>query len=162
MTTTNQAVAIGVFEVRANAERAIEELHTAGFTGDDIGFVMREATAANAGTDSAVAEGATSGMLAGGLIGAFTALLIPGFGPVIAGGILSGLLLGGAVGGLLGALVSMGVPEDEARYYHNQFELGRAIVTVKAGGRREEALGILRRNGAYDLMTQKATGQSAL
>ena len=47
-------------------------------------------------------------------------------------------------------LVSMGVPEEEARYYQGELELGRTIVTVEAGDRREDALEILRSNGGYD------------
>ena len=51
-------------------------------------------------------------------------------------------------------LVSMGVPEDEARYYQGELELGRTIVTVEAGDRREDALEILRSNGGYDATTR--------
>ena len=51
-------------------------------------------------------------------------------------------------------LVSMGVPEDEARYYQGELELGRSIVTVEAGDRREDALEILRSNGGYDATTR--------
>jgi len=51
-------------------------------------------------------------------------------------------------------LVSMGVPEEEARYYQGELELGRTIVTVEAGDRREDALEILRSNGGYDATTR--------
>ena len=51
-------------------------------------------------------------------------------------------------------LVSMGVPEEEARYYQSELELGRSIVTVEAGDRREDALEILRSNGGYDATTR--------
>ena len=52
-------------------------------------------------------------------------------------------------------LVSMGVPEEEARYYQGELELGRTIVTVEAGDRREDALEILRSNGGYDTTTRR-------
>ena len=52
-------------------------------------------------------------------------------------------------------LVSMGVPEEEARYYQGELELGRTIVTVEAGDRREDALEILRSNGGYDATTRR-------
>ena len=52
-------------------------------------------------------------------------------------------------------LVSMGVPEEEARYYQGELELGRSIVTVEAGDRREDALEILRSNGGYDATTRR-------
>ena len=52
-------------------------------------------------------------------------------------------------------LVSMGLPEEEARYYQSELELGRTIVTVEAGDRREDALEILRSNGGYDATTRR-------
>ncbi len=52
-------------------------------------------------------------------------------------------------------LVSMGVPEEEARYYQGELKLGRSIVTVEAGDRREDALEILRSNGGYDATTRR-------
>jgi hypothetical protein len=52
-------------------------------------------------------------------------------------------------------LVSMGVPEEEARYYQGELELGRSIVTVEAGDRREDAIEILRSNGGYDATTRR-------
>ncbi len=57
----------------------------------------------------------------------------------------------------MGALVSMDVPEEEARYYEREFQAGRPIVAVKADGRYQEALAILRRGGAYDLETRPAS-----
>jgi hypothetical protein len=53
--------------------------------------------------------------------------------------------------------VAMGIPEEEARYYQSEFELGHPIVAVEAGDRREEALLILRTNGAYDITTPRGT-----
>jgi hypothetical protein len=52
-------------------------------------------------------------------------------------------------------LVSMGVPEEEARYYQGELKLGRSIVTVEAGDRREDAIEILRSNGGYDATTRR-------
>ena len=51
---------------------------------------------------------------------------------------------GPASPGLVGALVGAGVPEHEAKYYHEEFEAGRTIVTVTANGRADEATAILR------------------
>jgi uncharacterized protein (TIGR02271 family) len=78
---------------------------------------------------------------------------------VIAGGLLAGIVggaaVGAAAGGLMGALVgSMGVPEEEARYYDQEFRSGRTIVTVKADGRYDEAQRILRQYDAYDVTSQ--------
>src|SRR5207302_2981444 len=83
---------------------------------------------------------------------------IPVLGPAIAGGtlgvILSNAAAGAGIGGLVGALVGAGIPEHEARYYQGEFEAGRTIVTVQADGRADEAVAILRRNGAYDMSTR--------
>src|SRR5207248_5845370 len=85
-------------------------------------------------------------------------LIIPGFGPAIAGGILTatigGVVIGAAAGGLFGALIGLGVPEEEARYYEGEFQSGRTLVTVKADGRQQEAYNILHRNGGYDAGTR--------
>ena len=66
--------------------------------------------------------------------------------------LLSGLK--GSDRSIVKRLVSMGVPEEEARYYQGELELGRTIVTVEAGDRREDALEILRSNGGYDATTR--------
>jgi uncharacterized protein (TIGR02271 family) len=88
-------------------------------------------------------------------------MLIPGFGPVVAGGILAtvlgGAAVGAAAGGLLGVLVGMGVPEDEAQYYEGEFNEGRILVTVKAGNRYQDVRNVLQRNGAYDIESGRDT-----
>lgn len=98
------------------------------------------------------------GSVLGGVIGAAAALLIPGFGPAIAGGILAatfgGMAIGAAAGGIIGALTKVGVPEEEAHYYQSEFEAGQTIVTVRSGNRQQEAVGILRQYGAYDATTR--------
>src|SRR5438067_1415826 len=172
MTPKDNRVVVGVFQDRTMAERAVEQLKNAGFRDDQIGFVVRDrggdqgigATDETAGTGTTgegAAVGAISGGILGGIIGAAAALLIPGIGPVVAGGILAttlaGAAVGAAAGGLLGALTKMGVPEEEARYYESEFQAGRTIVTVQPDGRQQEALDILRRNGAYDATTRPAT-----
>jgi hypothetical protein len=162
MAVTRQTV-VGVFSERAQAESAIAELRQAGFGEGDIGYAIRnggvgDAEAADLAADETAggaATGALTGGLLGGLIGAAAALLVPGVGPVLAGGLLAsalgGAAIGAAAGGLLGALVSMGVPEEEARFYESEFAAGRAVVTVRAGGRHDEAQAILQRHGAYDM-----------
>jgi hypothetical protein len=86
--------------------------------------------------------------------------IIPVIGPAIAAGtlgvILSNAAAGAGIAGLIGALVGAGVPEDEARYYHDEFQAGRTIVTVNTTDRWREAGEVLRRNGAYD-MSSRAT-----
>ena len=58
---------------------------------------------------------------------------------------------GAAVGGILGAMIGLGYSEEEARYYEQKFNEGKAIVAVKPGARWQEAAEILRRHGGYDL-----------
>jgi len=159
-----RSTVVGVFRERDAAERSIDSLHRSGFRDDQIGFVMKGNEDGEGGNDrgSHAGEGAVSGILAGagigGIIAAAASLLIPGFGPVIAGGILAtvlgGAAIGAAAGGILGALVGMGVPEEEARYYEEEFNEGRILVTVKAGDRYQAARDILRREGAYDIEDQ--------
>jgi len=163
MTTTDRSTVVGVFEDRALAERALDQLHQAGFGDDQVGFAVRDETVREGiptiaepekETAPAAATGAVSGGVIGGLLSAAATLLIPGFGPAIAGGILaatlSGIALGAVAGGFLGALLALGLSEEEAHHYQREFEAGRIIVTVRADDRIIDALEILRRNGALE------------
>jgi uncharacterized protein (TIGR02271 family) len=166
MATTERTTVVGAFDNRQDAEKAVEELHRAGFRDDQIGFATRGAESDIGEPESKAGEGAAGGLLTGGVIGgilgALAAGLIPGIGPVIAGGILAGVLggaaVGAAAGGLIGALMGMGVPEEEASYYNREFESGRTIVTVKADGRYDEARAILQRYGVLEYGAQPAMG----
>jgi len=154
------STAVGVFKDPGQADRAVADLLRAGFTQDQVGVLARHeqpppgAPPAHA---SHAAEGGITGAVAGsafgGILGAVAAGLIPGVGPVLGAGILAatvgGLAAGAAAGGLLGALVGLAVPEEDARYYQAEFETGRTLVTVRADGRYDEAVDILRSNGAY-------------
>ena len=169
MTMQQHSTVVGIFEKRAQAEGAIRDLRSAGFRDGQIGFIVRTNSADEGlpetiehGTEAAAgaAAGAVSGGILGGVIGAVASLLIPGFGPVIAGGILTatigGVVIGAAAGGLFGVLIGLGVPEGEARYYEGEFQSGRTLVTVRADGCQEEASNILYRNGGYDVNTRAA------
>jgi hypothetical protein len=118
-------------------------------------------TASEESKTETTAAGVVGGGVLGGILGAAAALLIPGLGPAIAGGILTAVLGGAAIGavagGLIGALTNMGVPENEARFYQDELKAGRTLVTVQAGDHYDEALAILRRNGAYDAITRQET-----
>lgn len=160
---------VGVFESRLQAEQAIAELHGAGFTDEQIGFALRGGPGEqgleppHGETVNEAATGAISGGIFGGIVGALIALLLPGIGPVLAGGILvaalGGAALGAAAGGVLGALMDMGLGEEEAHYYDNEFKQGRTIVAVLVGEgaqRANEAREILHRHGAFDAYTPLA------
>ena len=156
MTTERTRTAAASFDSRDEAERAVDRLRGAGFGEDSVGWAMRggEDSDRPEGTEDA-AKGAGTGAVAGGALGAAGAAaamtLIPGIGPFLAGGYLGTVLIaagGGAVaGGLLGGLTGMGMDEDEAKHYDEQFRAGRVVVTVNAGGRYTEAADILAQSG---------------
>jgi hypothetical protein len=172
---------VGVFDDRLQADRAVDELRRAGFRDDQIGVAMRydagndvagDATTVDstAGDETRAGTGAITGVLGGLGLGALAGLgvlsgVIPVVGPAIAGGtlgvILSNAAVGAGVGGLVGALVGAGIPEDEAQYYHGEFEAGRTIVTVRSDGRANDAMAIFRRHGAYDMSSHPADSGTA-
>jgi len=168
MTTPNadRTTVVGVFNNRSDADQAVQALRQAGFREDQIGFLMRGQEGQQGGDSGTNAgEGAASGALTGGILGgllaAAGALLIPGFGPVIAGGLLASVLggaaVGAAAGGILGALTGLGVPEDEARFYESEVQSGNILVTVKADNRYNEAASILQRFGGRNSGNRGAT-----
>ena len=167
---TGRAVVAAVFTDRTQAERAIDALRAAGFTGKQVGVAMRDRTEAGElikDTGASAVEGAVSGAVGGGLLGGVagflvglvSALIIPGVGPVIAAGALASALgaaggtavagagIGAAAGGLVGALTGLGFPEEEARYFETNFRTGGVLVTVQTEGRSTEAVNILQRYG---------------
>ena len=56
-------------------------------------------------------------------------------------------------------LMRMGVPEQDARHYQSELDAGRVIVIVKAAGRPEQAMTILRQNGAHDVNSRLRTAE---
>ena len=157
---------IGVFENEDDADRAVADLYKIGIREDQIGVARRNVEIA---TDETVEEGteaapgAVTGAVTGLGLGTLAGLgvisgILPVVGPAIAGGtlgvILSNAAAGAGIAGLIGALVGAGVPEHEARYYHNEFAAGRTILTVNTIELSREAGDILRRNGAYDLSSR--------
>jgi len=156
---------VGLFETRDQAHRAVEALKAAGLKAEDMSIVMRDrstaedvAQDAGAGSGDAVATGAMGGGVLGGVAGLLVgvgALAIPGIGPLLAAGPLAAALAGGALGatagGLVGALVSSGVPEEEAGVYHTGVERGGILLTVKTTKKGEaEVRRLLAENGMKD------------
>jgi len=175
MVANQRSTVVGVFEDRHHADKAVADLQQAGFRSDQIGVAMRhtgelgDTTTTGEATDSHAGTGAVAGAVAGLGLGALAGLgvlsgVIPVIGPAIAAGtlgvILSNAAAGAGIAGLVGALIGAGVPEEEAKYYHSEFEAGRTIVTVKADGRYDEAMAILRRHGAHD-MTSRGSATAA-
>jgi uncharacterized protein (TIGR02271 family) len=172
-TTTQRSTVVGVFTDRRQAQQAVDELRRAGFREDQIGVVGRDsdnvhgAKVTDAKGDHAGA-GAAVGVATGAGAGALWALAIaagvlPAIGPVIAGGTLAAIAASAVTGavavGIVGALIGLGIPEQEAHYYEGEVKGGRLLVTVKADGRYDEAMAVLRRHGACDMHT--APGRTA-
>jgi hypothetical protein len=154
-----ERIVAGLFNLRAQADAALRDLHANGFTEDQLGIIVpdpegqsfEDSIAADpALKPSMVSEDAVAGGILGGALGAFLAatgaLVIPGIGPFISGGILV-TLIGGGAGWLIGGLSGLGISEEDARYYQEQVESGRSLVTVKTADRVEDAVRILLRHG---------------
>jgi uncharacterized protein (TIGR02271 family) len=168
MTRNQRTTVVGVFENAHDAQQAIKELRQMGFREDQIGLAAHQqaqSTSANTTDEGNAGTGAMTGALAGAGLGAAWSLaaiagLIPAIGPVIAGGTLAAVLAGAGLGaaavGLAGALIGMGIPEQEAQFYEEEFKSGRTVVTVKCDSRYDEAVAILRRHNAYDVDTRAA------
>jgi len=155
----------GVFNESYKATQAIDRLHAAGFTSDEISVLTSESTSDHAfavKTGSKVGEGAAIG---GGIGGAVLAVIagLSAVGVVASGGIglvaagpivaaLAGAGIGGAAGGLVGGLIGLGVPEHEAKYYEGVIKKGGVLVGVRAeGDRRNLAKTIFKENGAESI-----------
>jgi hypothetical protein len=164
VTTSSSSTVVGVFEDDDAARRAVNEMESMGFTADQVGYAGHDKTGVSdeKATDVAggAASGAVTGGVAGGILGALAAGLIPGVGPIISAGILTATVVGAgagaAAGGLLGGLTGLGVSDDEARYYENEFKSGRSLVAVRAEGRYGEVRDRLRQLGAYDIERRAA------
>ncbi len=160
MSVATRGTVIGTFETSSQAQAAVNELRSMGFTEAQIGVASKSTdvvggnsvteTEENAG--SGAATGAAMGLGAGALWGlGILAGVLPAIGPVIAGGTLAAIAAsaatGAAAGGLAGALLGMGVSEDDVRYYDTEFSRGRTIITVDAGTRAADAERVLARHG---------------
>jgi hypothetical protein len=153
---------VGVFPSQHEADDAIHDLLASGFTANDVGFAMRgheshlgESEKSEAYGQAAITRtstGALAGAVVGGALGAVSALLIPGFGPVLLAGILVMAAGGGLAGGFAGLMSTMQLTEEEKIYYHNELEAGRCLVFVKTGNRYSEALAIFENHGVADAM----------
>jgi len=161
VSNARRAIAVGIFQDHASAQAAVRELRNKGFLDSAIGVASRnthEKIVENEITGGRAETGAAVGVVTGASVGALWGLgvvagMLPAIGPVIAGGTLAAILASSAIGagaaGLTGALIGLGIPEEEARHYESEFHAGRTIVSVKTGEERyPDALAILRKHGA--------------
>jgi hypothetical protein len=164
----------GIFRSRADAERAVENLRSAGIANDHLNLLTPgttdhevEAAVPTTETEQPGMGGALGGTVGGALgtaggmtIGAAAAsLLVPGVGPVIAAGILGAALLG-AGGAAAGAAAGEaledsveGLPHDELYVYEDALRQGRSVVLVVADdeAQAETVRGVLTQAGAESL-----------
>jgi len=164
----------GIFRSRADAERATENLRSAGIANDHLNLLTPgttdqelEASVPTTETEQPGMGSALGGTVggamgaAGGLtIGAAAAsLLVPGVGPVLAAGILGAALLGiggaaagAAAGGAMEDSVE-GLPHDELYVYEDALRQGRSVLLVVADdeARAETARGVLTQAGVESI-----------
>lgn len=164
----HQNLVSAVFDSRAEAERAVSELRSAGVSDNAISIIAQHDGHHTTTTDGAGAEAATDvigktalGAGAGTLLG-IAALAIPGVGPLVAAGAiaaaavpgaaLAGAAVGAAAGGVSGLLTNHGVSADDSSYYEGRINDGGVFVSVDtsdAGLAGDRANDILSRNGGH-------------
>jgi hypothetical protein len=166
MTKANHVV-IGVFKNREKLNQAVDSLKTSGFQNSDISILMSDLSgtrefAQEKGTKApqGATAGGTAGAALGGALGWLTgigALAIPGVGPFIAAGpimaALAGAGVGGLVGGISGALIGMGVPENDAKRYEGSVKSGGILLSVHSDNSEwaDKSKDVLQKNGAQEV-----------
>jgi uncharacterized protein (TIGR02271 family) len=168
----------GIGRSPQQAATIADQLKSAGFSRDDISVIFSDkgtskefAHEKNTKAPEGAAAGAAAGGGVGGVLGwlaGIGALAIPGAGPFIAAGpimaALSGAAVGAATGGLTGALIGMGIPEYEAKRYHERLKDGNVLISVHCDDADQvrRAKEIFERNGAEDIATagEKTVAQS--
>jgi hypothetical protein len=149
---------VGAFDDGLLVDAAVTELARAGFKENDIGIAARHGRQADALHDNDAANNPPAEILSSpfGVVGVLTAvrpMICPPVGwsdPAVS---LATIVAATGVAGLTRMLIDAGVPEHETRYFRHEFEAGRTIVTVAADHRSREARAILRRHGAYDMIS---------
>ena len=173
MAGKNTAV-FGIYEIRSQAEQAVDTFISDGFRTEDISVLLPENTGTkdfahekNTKAPEGATTGATTGAVVGGTLGLLAgigALAIPGLGPFIAAGPIMGALAGagsgGVVGGILGALVGMGIPEYEAKRYEGLVKEGHILVSVHCDNSDwvKRAKQVMERTGAHDIASAGEAG----
>ena len=172
-------LASAIFDTRAEADRAVADLHAAGVPDSALSVVtlQDDGTTANAGgNDEGAADDHGSvlrGILGGGALGTglgIAALAIPGVGPLVAAGAIAaaaiptaaavGAVAGAAAGTLNETLVHHGVDRADADYYGERLGRGGAFVSVdtRSGAITFEAASdMLYRNGGHSATRSQMT-----
>ncbi|MEO8878064.1 MAG: hypothetical protein ABI461_20905 [Polyangiaceae bacterium] len=160
--------AICVVPDRAHAETIVTQLQASGVPNGDISVIFPHdqdtASFAKEQLDiehpQAVAAGIGAGGFIGGTIGLLAgvgAIAIPGIGPLIAIGpilaLMSGAMTGATFGAIAGSLLSLGVPEHQAKAYEQKIKAGQLLISVHSDSADEVAgaRAIFESSGAHDI-----------
>jgi hypothetical protein len=173
-----------VFDNRAEAERAIQELRSAGVDNNAISIIGRDegGVSETHGDGETVGDGkepasfiakAAAGSGIGALLGV-AALAIPGVGPLVAAGAiaeaavggaaLTGTAIGAAAGGLSDLLSKHGVSDEDSRYYGDRINDGGIFVSVdtsRGNVDRERIEDVLHRSGGHSSGRAKMSSASS-
>jgi hypothetical protein len=165
----------GVFQSRADGEKAVNELRRAGLADNRIGFLtpgndgeelerglpVTDTEQPGMGRAMGAAVGGAMGAAGGATLGlAAATLAIPGVGPVIAFGMVGAALLGivgatagSAVGDTIEEELGEGVPHEDLYLYEDALRHGRSVVIAYAENedQADKAEEVLDRAGALDL-----------
>lgn len=150
---------IAYYNSRNEAERSVRQLREKGFDDNEISILAKDDQGDSEGEMSFQNQNLTDGTMTGGAIGGLAglamgagALLIPGFGPIIAAGPLAGVLTGALTGGVAGGLIDYGIPEESSRRYEQHLESGKVLALIKTDSERAmEAMKIMDRSGGQDI-----------
>lgn len=157
MTGTSNRRAVGIFSSHKEAEAALNQLREAQFPMNQVSIIakdsdrlkdsdrigdtqvqdLNESNQADKGAVTGAATGGTIGGITGLLVGLGT-LAIPGIGPIMLAGAtataiattFAGGAIGAVAGGLVGGLVGLGIPEEQAKVYHDHVVNGGYLVIV--------------------------------
>jgi hypothetical protein len=146
MKSEHDRVIIGVFANTSDARSAIEQLRDCGFPASRVGILTHDrdgdehVKSIKDLSGNEMGKGAAAGAAVGASGGALWALgiaagLLPAIGPVVAGGLLGAVLAsagaGATLGAVAGSLVGLGIDDEEAAYYDEEFRRGNTIVVAQ-------------------------------
>ena len=175
--STSGGKATAVFDSQDEAQRAVEQLRSAGIDDAKLSLIAQSGrtTTTTAGDGEVVDEEQGSilrGILGGGALGAglgIAALAIPGVGPLVAAGAIASSAIPGAaaIGAAIGAtagtlnevLNSHGVSEEDSAYYGDRIQQGSTFVSVdtsESGVDASRAQEILYSCGGHSASSPKA------
>lgn len=163
----------GVFESRAIAEEALNDIHNSAVIPTDrmtlltpgtVEHVNKELKAVPADATEQPGMGNAMGALMGGGVGltggSLLMALVPGLGPVTALGLLgagvlgaAGATVGASVGGAVEQASYKGLPEDEIFVYEDALRRGRTVVIALAENSSEASAirDLLKKHGAESI-----------